>query len=51
MGTTMVDRWDKERPVEKIIVLLARRLGNQHAAVTSSTVQEATFMGIRRAML
>jgi hypothetical protein len=34
----MVDRGDNERPVEKVIVLLARRLGNQHAAVTGSTV-------------
>jgi hypothetical protein len=51
MGTAGVDRWDHERPIEKVIVLLARRLGNQHAAVTGSSVQKTVFMGIRRSML
>jgi hypothetical protein len=51
VGTTIVDRWDNERPVEKVVVLLARRLGNQHAAMTGCTLQEAMFVGIRWAML
>jgi hypothetical protein len=47
----VIDRRNGQRPIEEIVVLLARGFGDQQAAMTGRPEQEAALVGVLRLVL
>ena len=47
----ILDGWDDQGAVEKVVVLLARQLGDKHATVAGGAVQEPALVQTLRIVL